>query len=106
MFYDYLIDLMKHSFSAKAVYRRFKATDRPIAKLMNVVRAYSSEGFFRLQYHKKLRGLMDTDPKLRSYLEQESEVVPDFYMNTIVDSLGPFAEFLPEGGLEHDKNAY
>jgi hypothetical protein len=105
-FYDQLIDLMKHSFSAKTVYRRFRATDRPIAKIMNLVRAYSSEGFFRLQYHKRLRGFMDSDPDLRSYLEQETAVVPDFYVNTIKKSLGAFAEFLPEGGIEHDQNAY
>jgi hypothetical protein len=106
VFYDHLIDLMKHSFSARAVYRRFRATDRPIAKLMNVVRAYSSEGFFRLQYHKRLRGLMDTDRNLRSYLEQKTDVIPDFYVDTILKSLGSFAEFLPEGGIEHDQNAY
>ena len=105
-FHDQLIDLMKHSFSAKTVYRRFRATDRPIAKIMNLVRAYSSEGFFRLQYHKRLRGLMDTDPDLRSYLQQETAVIPDFYVNTIKKSLGAFAEFLPEGGIEHDQNAY
>lgn len=105
-FYDHLIDLMKHSFSARTVYRRFQATDRPLAKIMNLVRAYSSEGFFRLQYHKKLRGLMDSDHNLRGYLEQKTDVVPDFYVDTITRSLGVFAAFLPEGGIEHDQNAY
>ena len=105
-FYDYLIDLMKHSFSAKTVYRRFRATDRPLAKIMNVVRAYSSEGYFRLQYHKRLRRLMDTDRPLRNYLEQETDVVPDFHVNMVQASLGACAEFLPEGGVEHDQNAY
>ncbi|MEE8370570.1 MAG: radical SAM protein, partial [Sphingomonadales bacterium] len=105
-FYDQLISLMKHSFSLKAVARRFRATDRPLAKVMNVMRAASSEGFFRLQYHKKLRRLMDTDPALRSYLEQETEVIPDFYVKKIMDSLGAFAPFLPDGAIEHDQNAY
>jgi hypothetical protein len=105
-FYDYLIDLMKHSFSLKTVSRRFLATDRPLAKIMNVVRAYSSEGYFRLQYHKHLRRLMDTDRPLRNYLEQETDVIPDFHVNKIMDSLGSCAEFLPEGAIEHDQNAY
>ena len=105
-FYDHLIDLMKHSFSLKTVARRFRATDRPLAKLMNVMRAYSSEGYFRLQYHKQLRLLMDTDRSLRSYLEQESDVIPDFYDRRITDSLGAWAEFLPEGAIAHDQNAY
>jgi hypothetical protein len=105
-FYDLLIDLMKSSFSPKAVYRRFRATDRPIAKVMNLVRACSSEGLFRLQYHKKLRGLMDTDRALRNYLEQETDMIPDFYFDQITTSLGAFAEFLPAGGMEHNQNAY
>lgn len=105
-FYDNLIDLMKHSFSPKTVYRRFCATNRPFAKFMNVVRACSSEGFFRLQYHKNLRHLMDTDRNLRNYLEQETDVIPDFYVDTITNSLGAFAEFLPDGGIEHDQNTY
>lgn len=105
-FYDYLVDLMKHSFSLKSVYRRFGATDRPMAKVFNLVRAYSSEGYFRLQYHKRLRGLMDTDPDLRGFLEQDTHVIPDFYTDIIMKSLGVFGEFLPEGGMEHDQNAY
>lgn len=105
-FYDHLIDLMKHSFSLRTMYRRFSATDRPLAKFMNVVRSCSSEGYFRLQYHKRLRHLMDTDRDLRNYLEQETDVIPDFYVNRIMDSLGAFAGFLPEGAIEHDQNAY
>ena len=105
-FYDLLIDLMEHSFSRGAVYRRFRATSRPIAKLMNAVRAYSSEGFFRLKYHRKLRGFMDTDRQVRNYLEQETDVIPDFYRNTVNRSLGAFAEYLPTGAMAHDQNAY
>ena len=105
-FYDLLIDLMEHSFSRGAVYRRFRATNRTTARLMNLVRAYSSEGFFRLRYHRKLRGFMDTDRQVRDYLEQESDVIPDFYNNTINRSLGAFATFLPQGAIAHDQNAY
>ena len=105
-FYDHLIDLMEHSFSRGAVFRRFRANRRPIAKLMNVVRAYSSEGFFRLKYHRRLRGFMDTDRKVRDYLEQETDVIPNFYENTINRSLGAFASFLPKGAIGHDQNAY
>jgi hypothetical protein len=105
-FYDHVIDLMKHSFSPKTMYRRFSATDRPLAKFMNLVRSCSSEGYFRLQYHKNLRHLMDMDRDLRNYMEQETDVIPDFYVNRIDDSLGEFRQFLPEGSIGHDQNAY
>ena len=105
-FYDNLIGLMEHTFSTGANYRRIRATKRPIAKFMNFIRAYSSEGFFRLKYHKRLRGFMDTDRSVRDYLEQETEVLPNFYADTITRSLGAFADFLPRGSVEHDQNAY
>jgi hypothetical protein len=105
-FYDHLIDLMRHSFSPKTVVRRFFATDRLLAKAMNVVRSCSSEGYFRLQYHKKLRGLMDTDRPLRDFMEQETDVIPEFYTRKIINSLGVFSEYLPEDSLAHDQNAY
>ena len=105
-FYDQLIGLMQHSFSPRANYRRLRATRRPIAKVMNFIRAYSSEGFFRLKYHRRLRRFMDTDRGIFDYLQQETETLPDFYVDTLTRSLGPFAEFLPRGAVEHDQNAY
>ena len=70
------------------------------------MRSCSSEGYFRLQYHKKLRGLMDTDRPLRDFMEQETDVIPEFYTRKIVKSLGVFSEYLPEDSLAHDQNAY
>lgn len=105
-FYDQLIGLMKHTFNAKANFRRVRATRHPLAKAMNFVRAYSSEGFFRLKYHRRLRGFMDSDHTIRNYLEQETDILPNFYVDTLTRSLGPFAEHLPKGAIEHDQNAY
>ena len=105
-FYDYLIDLMKYSFSAKTMYRRFRATKAFIPRWMNIVRAISSEGYGRIKYHTMLRERMDTDRHLRDYLEQETDVIPDFYINRIKQELGDFWDFLPEGAIVHDPNAY
>ena len=105
-FYDHLIDLMQYSFSPRAVYRRFRATKGGLSKFMNLVRAGSSEGYFRLQYHKGLRARMDTDPDLLRYLNQESTALPAFYTDTIRKSLGEFHRFLPAGGMLHDQNDY
>jgi len=49
---------------------------------------------------------MDTDRQVRNYLEQETDVIPDFYRNTVNRSLGAFAEYLPTGAMAHDQNAY
>jgi hypothetical protein len=105
-FYDGLIDVTRYSFSWKAIARRVPATPTAIPKWMNVVRAMSSEGWGRIAYHTTIRGLLDTDPSVRDYLEGETDVLPSFYRDRIRRELGPLYEYLPEGALYHDQNAY
>jgi hypothetical protein len=105
-FYDGLVDVTSYSFSWKAIARRIPATATAIPKWMNVVRAVSSEGFGRIRYHKMIRGLLDTDRSLRDYFEGETDALPTFYVDRIKRELGPAYQFLPEGALYHDPNAY
>jgi hypothetical protein len=105
-FYDHLVDVTRYSFSWKAIARRIPATATAIPKWMNVVRAVSSEGFGRIRYHTMIRRLLDTDVSVRSYLEGETDRLPEFYAARIRKELGPLYGFLPEGALYHDPNAY
>jgi len=43
---------------------------------------------------------------VRSYMEGETDQLPEFYAERIRRELGPAYDFLPEGALEHDPNAY
>jgi hypothetical protein len=70
------------------------------------VRAVSSEGFGRIRYHETISGLLKTDRSVRSYMEGETDVLPEFYAARIRRELGPAYDFLPEGALAHDPNAY
>jgi hypothetical protein len=105
-FYDGLIDVTSYSFSWRAIARRIPATPTAIPKWMNVVRAMSSEGWGRIDYHTTIRRLLDTDPSVRAYLDGETTVLPEFYHNRIRRELGSMYEQLPEGALYHDPNAY
>jgi hypothetical protein len=105
-FYDHLVDVTRYSFSWRAIGRRIPATATAIPKWMNVVRAVSSEGFGRIRYHQTIRRLLDTDRSVRRFLEGETEVLPDFYAQRIRSDLGDAYQFLPEGALHHDANAY
>jgi len=105
-FYDGLIDVTSYSFSWRAIARRVPATPTAIPKWMNVVRAVSSEGWGRINYHTTIRKLLDTDRTVRAYLEGETSVLPEFYLNRIRKDLGPMYQYLPEGALYHDPNAY
>jgi len=105
-FYDGLIDVTGYSFSWRAIARRIPATPTAIPKWMNFVRAVSSEGFGRIRYHTTIRGLLDTDPAVREYLDGETDVLPEFYRERIRRELGPMYDHLPPGALQHDQNAY
>ena len=105
-FYKRVLDLMKYSFSIKAIARRFKANKSSIPGWMNVIRAVSSEGFGRIKYISTLIQLLETDRQFRMYFEQETDEIPQFYINIIREDLGSLWEWLPEGAIYHDHNAY
>jgi hypothetical protein len=104
--YDHVIELSRYSFSARAIGRRFIATSGVTGRWLNLVRAISTEGFGRIRYYREIRARLDTDPQFAPYFEQESSVLPQFYRNIVRQDLGALAEWLPEGGLYHDPNAY
>jgi hypothetical protein len=105
-FYKRVLDLKKHSFSKKAIARRFKANKSSIPGWMNLMRSVSSEGFGRIKYISTLIELLETDRQFRMYFEQETDVIPQFYVNKIKEDLGPLWEWLPEGAIYHDHHAY
>jgi hypothetical protein len=104
--YDRIIDLTQYSFSTRAIYRRLLATQGVTARWLNVVRAVSTEGFGRARYYREIRDRLDSDPQFPPYFEQESSVLPEFYRDIVRQDLGPLMEWLPEGALYHDPNAY
>jgi len=53
-----------------------------------------------------VRRRFDTDPQFRRFFEQETTDIPQFFAQRVRKELGPFWEWLPEGALQHDPNAY
>ncbi len=105
-FYDKVIDLTAYTFSRKAIYRRVKASNNFTVKWMNVMRAISSEGYGRLRFFKQVRKMLVEKKSFRDYFEGESTVLPEFYINIIKKDLGKWWDWLPEGAIYHDQNAY
>lgn len=105
-FYDHVIDVTKHTYSWRAIFNRLRANKSTIPRWMNVVRAVSSEGFGRLRYYTELRQRLDADPQFRDYFEQQTNELPQFFVDLIRKDLGPLWKWLPKGALYHDPNAY
>lgn len=105
-FYDQVIDLTRYSFSARAIGRRFRATQGMTSRWLNVLRAVSTEGFGRLKYYREVRDRLDTDRQFSPYFEQESDELPMYYSDMVRKDLGSLWGSLPAGGLDHDPYDY
>jgi hypothetical protein len=71
-----------------------------------VLRAVSSEGFGRIKYHTEVRRRLEADRQVRRYFEGETTELPQFYMDQVRKDLGPLWEWLPQGALYHNPDAY
>ncbi len=105
-FYDHLIDVTKYSYSPRLIMRRFLANGGTLPRWLNVVRGLSSERFGRVRYFTEMRQRLETDRPLRRFFEQETDQIPQFFVETIRRDLGHFWDWLPEGAITHDPNAY
>ena len=105
-FYVHVIALTRYTFSWRAIMHRCRATTGLIPRWMNLVRAVSSEGFGCIKYHTAVLHRLNTDRQFRRYFEQETTELPQFYVDVVRKDLGPLWEWLPEGALHHDPNAY
>jgi hypothetical protein len=105
-FYEHVIDLTRYSFSARSIVRRARATRMFTPKLLNVIRALSSEGHGRIQYYTEILRRLNADPQFRHFFERQTTRIPQFYIDRVRRDLGPMWNWLPEGALQHDPNAY
>nr|MBA3613339.1 radical SAM protein [Nitrospirales bacterium] len=105
-FYDHVIDIHRYAFSWPMILRRLMLNRGLTPRLYNLIRSVSSGGFGRINYHTKIRGLLDTDASVRGFLEGQTTELPKFYARKIRSKLGPFYDLLPEGATMHDHHAY
>ncbi len=105
-FYRHVLDLTRYSFSPRAIVRRMRASKAFVPRWLNVVRAISSEGYGRIRYYAQIQEQLVRDPAFRSFFEQETDALPSFYLDRVRRDLGPMWDWLPEGALYHDPNAF
>lgn len=105
-FYNHLIDLAKHTFSKKVIFNRYKANSSQLWKWINVFRGHTAEGIGMVKRCNKFIEQYNTDRKFRAFQEGETSEIPKFYVDWIRRDLGPLWDWLPEGALNHDPNAY
>ncbi|MCB2229866.1 radical SAM protein [bacterium] len=105
-FYDHLIDVTTYSYSFRMILRRLRANGETIPRWLNVVRGLSSERFGRVRYFTEISRRLETDRELRRFFEQETNDIPRYFIEKIRRDLGHFWDWLPEGAIHHNPNAY
>lgn len=105
-FYDNLIDVTQYSYSTRMIFRRVFANGETIPRWLNVVRGLSSERFGRIKYFKEIRRQLLTDKPMQRFFEQETSEIPSYFTDRIRTDLGDFWDWLPEGAIRHEPNAY
>ncbi len=105
-FFQHLVDLNLYTFSKPAIYKRYKFIKSGMWRWMNVLRGATAQGIGRAQFYGSLIERLETDRSFRAFYEQETTEIPKYYLDQIRRDLGPLWDWLPEGALYHDPNAY
>jgi len=104
-FYRRMIDLGNYTFSGKAIVNRYKVNKEPIPRWMTVLRGVSIRSS-KIKRCREVLQRLERGSKFRAYFEQETTELPQFYIHRIRKDLGALWEWLPDGALHHDPNAY
>ncbi len=95
-FYAGLRDVVRHSYSARATYRRLRHNAHAltgIPRWMNAVRSVSSHP--RVRYYERMRHLFATDREFRAFGARDAGGSPRLFRTTARTELGPFYDLLP-----------
>ncbi|MFQ5690351.1 MAG: B12-binding domain-containing radical SAM protein [Gemmatimonadota bacterium] len=105
-FYEHLIDVTRHTFSARAIYNRYRANRSRGWRWLNVLRGATRQGRGRVELYQGHIDRLRSDREYRDFFEGETTRVPRYYVDKARRELGPFWDWLPEGALFHDHLAY
>ena len=82
------------------------ANGETLPRWLNIVRGLSSERTSRIAYFKEILRRLENDRPFRRFFEQETTEIPQYFTDKIRRDLGQFWEWLPEGAIRHDPNAF
>ena len=103
-FYAFYIDLLKYSFSARAMYRRFKANQVRAARWFTLFLSLSEGGFGKIRHASSILKNLRMKQDFRSFMNKETDQVPAFMIGQIRKDLGTLWEWLPDKTLIKSPN--
>jgi hypothetical protein len=98
-FYTYFLDLLKYSFSAGAMYRRFNHNPMIPAKWYTLFMSFSVGASGKISQVAATLDRLRTHRAFRAFMEKETDQIPDFMIERVRRDLGPMWEWLPDKSL-------
>jgi hypothetical protein len=103
-FYVQFIDLLKYSFSAKAMYRRFEANPIKAARWITLFLSLSIGGLGKKSHVSAMLENLRRNPEFKSFMKKETIHVPAFMIEKVKKDLGPMWYWLPDKSLSRNPN--
>jgi len=103
-FYTHYVDLLKYSFSARVMYRRFKANPVRAARWFTLFMSMSVGGSGKIRDVSAMLKNLRTRQDFRSFMNKETDQIPAFMIEQIKNDLGPMWEWLPDKTLSQVPN--
>ena len=100
----HFIDLLKYSFSNKAMYRRFNANHMTAPKWITLLLSLTIGGSGKIRYLSAMMKNLRRYPDFQSFVKKETSRVPAFMIEDVKKDLGLLWDWLPDKSLSYDPN--
>jgi len=104
-FYTHYLDLLRYSFSPRAMYRRFRSNPFRAAGWYTVFMSLSVGGVGKIRDTSTMLKNLRTKQDYRSFMYKETDQIPAFMIEQVKKDLGPMWEWLPDKTLSQIPNA-
>jgi hypothetical protein len=102
--YVHFIDLLKYSFSARAMYRRFNANHMVSAKWITLLLSATIGGSGKIRLLSGMLDKLQREPDFQSFIKKQTNRVPASMIENVKKDLGPFWHWLPNKDLSYNPN--
>ena len=103
-FYSLFIDLLKYSFSSKAMYRRFNSNHMVTSRWVTLLLSLTIGGKGKINYLSDMMKNLRSEPDFQSFVKKEINHVPKFMIENAKKGLGPMWQWLPNKFLSYNPN--
>ena len=99
--FNQYIDLLKYSFSTKAIIRRFNASKMQKSKWLTLLLSLTIGGRGKIKYLESFLHRLKVDPAFRSFVRKETNTIPGFLIEKVKKDLGALWPWCPVESLSY-----